>query len=249
MTRSPEIAIIGGTGLAKLEGIEILESKWPTTRFGETSSPLIYGRSGSREIVFIPRHGEDHHIPPHKINYRANLYALKQAGVKRVVAVNAVGGITSKMAPQELCVPDQIIDYTWGREHTFSDGSEGQVNHIDFTMPYHPSVRARLIEAAEAINMPLVRNGVYAATQGPRLESSAEIVRLERDGCDIVGMTGMPEAGLARELGLEYASLALVVNWAAGKSDEPLTLSALQVHLDAGMIKVRKLLRQVISIL
>lgn len=249
MNHAPKIAIIGGTGLAKLEGIEILESRWPTTRFGETSSPLIYGRFQSREIVFLPRHGEDHRIPPHKINYRANLYALKQAGVRMVVAINAVGGITAKMAPQTLCVPDQIIDYTWGREHTFSDGSDDQVMHIDFTMPYHPNVRNKLLEAAALIDMPLNPKGVYAATQGPRLESSAEITRLERDGCDIVGMTGMPEAGLARELGLEYASLALVVNWAAGKSDEPLTLNALQVHLDAGMVKVRTLLHQVIQIL
>lgn len=249
MIRTPEIAVIGGTGLAKLEGIEILESKWPTTRFGETSSPLIFGRFKSREIVFLPRHGEDHHIPPHKINYRANLYALKQAGVRSVVAVNAVGGITGNMAPRKICIPDQIIDYTSGREHTFFDGSQDRVSHIDFTMPYHPNVRNKIIEAAGILGMPINDGGVYGATQGPRLETSAEINKLERDGCDIVGMTGMPEASLARELGLEYASVTLVVNWAAGRSDEVLTLNVLKVHLDAGLVKVKELLHQVIQIL
>ncbi len=249
MIRTPEIAVIGGTGLAKLEGIEILESKWPTTRFGETSSPLIFGRFKSREIVFLPRHGEDHHIPPHKINYRANLYALKQAGVRSVVAVNAVGGITEAMAPRKICIPDQIIDYTSGREHTFFDGSQDRVSHIDFTMPYHPNVRNKLLEAARTLGVPFNNKAVYGATQGPRLETSAEIDKLERDGCDIVGMTGMPEASLARELGLEYASVALVVNWGAGRSDEVLTLNVLKVHLDAGLVKVKELLHQVIPIL
>lgn len=249
MTRTPEIAIIGGTGLAKLEGIEILESRWPTTRYGETSSPLIFGKFGDRELVFLPRHGEDHHIPPHKINYRANLYALKQAGVRSIVAVNAVGGITGRMAPQQLCLPDQIIDYTYGREHTFFDGAQDRVSHIDFTMPYHPNVRNKLLEAAALLSLPVIDGGVYGATQGPRLETAAEINKLERDGCDIVGMTGMPEASLARELGLEYASLALVVNWGAGRSDQILTLNTLKVHLDAGMVNVRSLLLQVIPLL
>lgn len=249
MNRTPEIAVIGGTGLARLEGIEILESKWPTTRFGETSSPLIFGKFKGRELVFLPRHGKDHSVPPHKINYRANLYALKQAGVRSIVAVNAVGGINAKMGPRQLCVPDQIIDYTHSREHTFFDGSQDQISHIDFTMPYHPNVRNRLIEAAAASNISVIDGGVYGATQGPRLETAAEINMLERDGCDLVGMTGMPEASLARELGLEYASLALVVNWAAGRSDEPLTLNTLKVHIEAGMATVRKLLLDVIPIL
>ena len=249
MIRTPEIAVIGGTGLADLEGIEILESKWPTTRFGETSSPLIFGKFRGRELVFLPRHGKDHHLPPHTINYRANLYALKQAGVRSIVAMNAVGGITSKMAPQQLCVPDQIIDYTYGREHTYFDGSQDRGSHIDLTMPYHPNVRNKLIEAAANLNMRINSGGVYGATQGPRLETAAEINKLERDGCDIVGMTGMPEASLARELGLEYASLSLVVNWAAGRSDEVLTLNSLKVHLDAGMVNVRELLLAVIPIL
>lgn len=249
MNRAPELAIIGGTGLADLDGIEILESHWPTNRYGETSSPLIFGRYQGRELVFLPRHGKDHHLPPHKINYRANIYALKQVGVRSIVAMNAVGGISQEMAPRRLCIPDQIIDYTHSREHTFFDGSQDRVSHIDFTMPYHPNVRNKLIEAAGNLGLPVVTEGVYGATQGPRLETAAEIDKLERDGCDIVGMTGMPEASLARELGLEYASLCLVVNWGAGRSDEVLTLNSLQVHIDAGMVDIRAMLLEVIPIL
>jgi len=249
VTNRPVIAIIGGTGLTELSDLEILESEWPETRFGEPSASLIYGRLKSQEIVFLPRHGEQHRIPPHKINYRANIFALKARGVRSIVAVNAVGGITSQMAPQTICIPDQIIDYSYGRDQSFSDGTSDSVQHIDFTEPYHPNVRDALKRAAIASGIDIQYGGVYACTQGPRLESRAEVDRLERDGCDVVGMTGMPEAGLARELGLEYASINLVVNWAAGRSDEMLTMSSIAAQLDKGMVKVRQLLQKTIQLL
>lgn len=249
MTNRPVIAIIGGTGLTQLADLEILENEWPENRYGEPSASLIYGRLKSREVVFLPRHGEQHRIPPHKINYRANIFALKTCGVRSVIAVNAVGGITSRMAPQTICIPDQIIDYSYGRDQSFSDGTSDSVQHIDFTEPYHPNVRDALKRAAAELGLDIQYGGVYGCTQGPRLESRAEVNRLERDGCDIVGMTGMPEAGLARELGLEYASINLVVNWAAGRSDEMLTMSSIQAHLDKGMVKVRQLLQKTIQLL
>jgi len=249
VTNRPVIAIIGGTGLTQLVDLEILENEWPETRYGEPSASLIHGRLKSREIVFLPRHGEQHRIPPHKINYRANIFALKARGVRSVIAVNAVGGITPRMAPETICIPDQIIDYSYGRDQSFSDGSSDSVQHIDFTEPYHPNVRDALKRAATALGLDIHYGGVYGCTQGPRLESRAEVNRLERDGCDIVGMTGMPEAGLARELGLEYASINLVVNWAAGRSDEMITMSSIQAHLDKGMVNVRQLLQKTIQLL
>ncbi len=243
------IAVIGGTGLTELTDLEILRSEWPKTRYGEPSASLMYGRIKTKEIIFLPRHGEQHSIPPHKINYRANLFALKAKGVRSIIAVNAVGGITSKMAPETICIPDQIIDYSYGREHSFFDGTADTVQHIDFTEPYHPNATSALKLAAERTNISIQCGGVYGCTQGPRLESRAEVDRLERDGCDIVGMTGMPEASLARELGIEYASINLVVNWAAGRGNELLTMNTIAKHVDKGMFKVRQLLQKTIQLL
>jgi len=246
-TPAPEsgrVGIIGGTGLTTLEGIEITREQTVTTPWGTPSAPLIHGLLGSQEIVFLARHGHPHRVPPHQVNYRANLWALKEAGVAVIVGVNAVGGIHPERGPTRLVVPDQLIDYTWGRGHTFHEGSLEAVTHIDFTDPYDARVRGALCEAAAELHLQISEFGVYGATQGPRLETAAEIRRLEQDGCDLVGMTGMPEAALAAELGLRYGCLALVVNWAAGKSDHIITMEEIVAALEQGIGDVRRILAQ-----
>jgi 5'-methylthioinosine phosphorylase len=192
--------------------------------------------------VFLARHGHPHKLPPHKVNYRANLLALKEAGVTEIIAVNAVGGITEAMDAEAICIPDQVIDYTHGREDTFYDGVYLPLDHVDFSHPYDQDLSSKLYFAAESKNIITQHGGVYAATQGPRLETIAEIKRLENDGCDVVGMTGMPEAVLARELNIPYASLSLVVNKAAGKSDELITMDDIRRVLDQGMHKVQAII-------
>lgn len=240
-TKAP-VAIIGGTGLTRLDGLEIHGESMPDTPWGETSAPLIHGDLAGQPVIFLARHGHPHHIPPHQVNYRANLWALHQAGARQVVGINAVGGIHPAMGPAHLVVPDQLIDYTWGRGHTFFEGSLEGVTHIDFTFPYAAGVRQVLIDAARGQGLPCSEAGVYAATQGPRLETAAEVLRLERDGCDIIGMTGMPEAALAAELELDYACLALVVNWAAGKSDHVITMAEIEQALAQGLSGVHAIL-------
>jgi len=242
-----KIAIIGGTGLTSLAGVEITETREVETPYGSPSSALSFGTMGDKEIIFLPRHGNPHAIPPHKINYRANIYALKENGVKNIIAVNAVGGITSEMHPERIVVPEQIIDYTYGRKHTFFEDKLDEVIHIDFTNPYNSDLGKQLATASLMSGLDIFNGGVYAATQGPRLETSAEINKLEKDGCDIVGMTGMPEAALARELNINYACLSLVVNWAAGKSDEEITMAVIERHLEAGIGKVKLLLEEFIT--
>jgi 5'-methylthioinosine phosphorylase len=227
-------AVIGGTGLyqiAALEGVETIECD---TVYGKPSAPVRVGYLGGKKIAFMARHGEGHSVPPHKINYRANLRCLKDLGVIKIIAVNAVGGITDAFGPRVLAVPDQIIDYTYGRVHTLSEEPGSEVLHVDFTEPYGLFLRADLLRAAEKISLSMVTRGCYGATQGPRLETRAEIARMRRDGCDLVGMTGMPEAGLARELGLEYACLAIVANWAAGCGDgAEITLEEVLANVNA----------------
>ncbi len=225
-TQAPELAIIGGTGLYQLAGLEDVETRHADTPFGAPSAPLRLGRLGRRRVVFLARHGEQHALPPHKVNYRANLAALQAAGVNRVLALNTVGGVTERFGPRVLACPDQLIDYTWGRVSTFCEGDVdagrgNEVLHVDFGDPYTPSLRADVLAAAQRAGVAVVDGGCYAATQGPRLETRAEVARLRRDGCDLVGMTGMPEAGLARELSLNYACLAIVANWAAGAGPNP----------------------------
>ncbi|HFS0499848.1 TPA: S-methyl-5'-thioinosine phosphorylase, partial [Pseudomonas aeruginosa] len=228
-------AIIGGTGLTQLEGLTLSESLPIETPYGAPSAPLQRGRYAGREVLFLARHGHPHRFPPHQVNYRANLWALKQAGAEAVIAVNAVGGIHAAMGTGHLCVPHQLIDYTSGREHTYFAGDIEHVTHIDFSHPYDEPLRQRLIEALRALGLAHSSHGVYACTQGPRLETVAEIARLERDGNDIVGMTGMPEAALARELDLPYACLALVVNPAAGKSAGIITMAEIEQALHDGI--------------
>lgn len=240
-----ELAIIGGTGLTKLKTLEIQRREVMHTPYGEPSGPLTHGVLGGREVIFLARHGYGHTIPPHEVNYRANIWALKQAGVEHVIAVAAVGGIRDDMAPGLIAFPHQIIDYTFGRQHTYFQGDLTQVTHIDFTEPYCQDLRGKLVSAAGRAGLGAIEDGVYGATQGPRLETAAEVNRLERDGCDMVGMTGMPEAALAREAELCYATCAVLANWAAGRGDGTITMAEIDRHLSAGMEKVRRLLEQV----
>lgn len=240
-------AIIGGTGLTQLDGLTIRQSLSVNTPYGTPSGDIHLGEYAGREVMFLARHGHPHRFPPHKVNYRANIWALKQAGAEAILAVNAVGGIHPDMGTGHFCVPHDLVDYTSGREHTFFADDLEHVTHIDFSCPYSAPLRARLIAALAAEGCAHSDFGVYACTQGPRLESVAEIARLERDGCDIVGMTGMPEAALARELELEYACLALVVNPAAGKSAAVITMAEIEQALHDGIGKVKATLARVLS--
>ena len=240
------IAVIGGSGLNELSNLKVVEEKTIATPYGN-SSVISRGNfaESSAEALFLPRHGEGHHLPPHLINYRANLWAINNLGATHVLAVNAVGGIRQDMKPGTLVLPDQIIDYTYGREHTFFTGDDAGVDHIDFTEPYDRLWRNKVLQAAAEANIAIIGEGVYACTQGPRLESAAEIRKLQRDGCDVVGMTGMPEAALARELTLSYAAINLVVNWGAGLSHQAITMEMIMAELDSGMERVRRLIVEV----
>lgn len=242
-----DIAILGGSGLSTLPGLTITGQHRRDTPYGETSAPLITGAYAGKEILFLPRHGHPHVIPPHKVNYRANIWALKENGARRIISINAVGGITENMIPCRLVIPDQIIDYTWGRHSTFFEDGLSGVTHVDFTRPFSDPLRQLLIRAAQDLRLDICPGGTYGVTQGPRLESAAEIMRMERDGCDLVGMTGMPEAALARELGLDYASVSVVVNWAAGKSGGIITMDIIEENIKTGMESVRELLKAAIG--
>ncbi len=243
------LAIIGGTGLTSLKGLEIIRREVVNTPYGEPSGPLIYGQLSGREVVFLARHGHSHTIPPHRVNYRANIWALHHIGVEKVMAVAAVGGIHPELLSRRIAIPDQIIDYTGARSNTFFEDDLSHVVHVDFTNPYCEELRAILIKAAPKANVSAMTYGVYGATQGPRLETAAEINRLARDGCDMVGMTGMPEAVLARELGLCYAACAVVANAAAGRGEGEITMAEIERNLQDGMAEVRALLEQAIRLL
>lgn len=237
------LGIIGGTGTAALFGagtaIELESGPW-----GATSAPLQRYRFGTHEVIFLSRHGasDTPAIPPHRVNYRANVWAFRELGVDHVLGINAVGGIAPAAAPGRLVIPDQLIDYTWGRDHTFTGDSRFPLRHVDFTTPFCPVLRNRLLAAGSECELELLTAGTYGVTQGPRLETAAEIDRLERDGCHVVGMTAMPEAGLARELDLSYAICCVVVNRAAGRASADLSIHAeIAASLDSGMAGVRRL--------
>ncbi len=239
------LAIIGGSGLTQLASLDLSHQEVVRTPYGEPSGALSFGRIGKQDVVFLARHGYGHTIPPHLVNYRANIWALAHgAKATRIVSVASVGGIRADLKPGSLIAPHQIIDYTWGREVTFHDRLDVPVVHIDFTEPYDKLLRQQLIEAAARAGEKMLDGAVYAATQGPRLETAAEINRYERDGADIVGMTGMPEASLAREAGIPYAALTVVANWAAGRVDSThgIKFENLEAELRVAMIKVRNVI-------
>jgi 5'-deoxy-5'-methylthioadenosine phosphorylase len=243
------LGIIGGTGLTQLSNLEVTHKQVVRTPYGEPSAALVFGRVGGRDVVFLARHGHGHTIPPHTVNYRANIWALDSQGVDSVVSVASVGGIRADLGPGVIAVPDQIIDYTWGRRSTFHEGDDRAVVHIDFTRPYCDRMRRRVLKAAEAASQAVVVDGVYAATQGPRLETAAEIDRLERDGAHMVGMTGMPEASLAREMGLCYAAIAVVANHAAGRgqSRESVRMEDINATLRTALKQVRGIIDKLVE--
>jgi 5'-methylthioadenosine phosphorylase len=237
-------AIIGGSGLAKLTDLRLERREVVRTPYGDPSCALSFGTIDGVDVVFLARHGYGHTIAPHQINYRANLWALSHVGATAIVAVATVGGIRADLGPGVLAIPDQIIDYSHERKGTFFEGPDNPVTHVDFTRPYAEPVRLRLRAAAAAAGVPVAWGGTYGCTQGPRLETAAEIDRLERDGCHLVGMTGMPEAALARELELPYAALAVVANHAAGRgaSHEAISLEAIGRVLETAMVDARRVL-------
>jgi 5'-methylthioinosine phosphorylase len=241
------IAIIGGSGLSRMENLVIDRREVVTTPFGNPSSALTFGSCCSTQAIFLARHGDDHTILPHRVNYCANLAALQQAGATHVIGVCAVGGISQDMPPGRIAIPDQIIDYTWSRRHTIYEDHCNNAAHIDFTEPYCAALRTRLIDAAGKTGIGCATVATYGASQGPRLETTAEINRMDNDGCHIVGMTGMPEASIARELGLCYAVIAVCVNYAAGRGDGPIEMQEIEANLTAGMVNVRKILGQVLA--
>lgn len=245
-----DLAIIGGTGVYALAELTDVQTQLPETCYGSPSGPIRIGTLGRRRVAFLARHGESHSVPPHRINYRANLVALRMLGAQRVLALNTVGGITAQCCPRALVCPDQLIDYTWGRISTFGEEPGSEVLHVDFGDPYTQALRDEVIAATRRVDVAIVDGGCYGATQGPRLETKAEIARMRRDGCDLVGMTGMPEASLARELGLEYASLGIVANWAAGAGpdpDEVITLADVLANVATATAQVGRLLGEMLA--
>lgn len=242
------LAIIGGSGLTRMDGLRVTRREMVKTPYGAPSCPIVFGELGGREVAFLARHGSSHRIPPHRINYCANIWALNSVGIKRIIAVGALGGIRSDSAVGSIVIPDQIIDYTHGREGTFFDGGDDPVEHIDFSYPYDETLRSALIEGARAtVGVQVVDNGVYGVTQGPRLETVAEIRRMANDGCSIVGMTGMPEAALAAELGIAYACCGVVVHPAAGKNEQKIDTKALPAAIKLAMQDAVKVLHETLK--
>jgi 5'-methylthioinosine phosphorylase len=234
------LGLIGGTGLDQWDTTS--RSHAVNSAFGRPSADLEEFQLADLQVFFLPRHGNRHEFPPHAVNYRANIDAFRQLGVAGIIAVNAVGGISSANRPGMLTIPDQLIDYTWGREHTFSSGAGEALLHVEFARPFDGGLRRGLVKAAEIAGVNVLNGGCIGVTQGPRLETVAEVRRLQKDGCDMVGMTTMPEAALAREAGLEYASLCINANWAAGLENTPVTMEAIEATLKQAMVGVRRLL-------
>lgn len=243
------LAIIGGSGLTQLANLDVTHREVMRTPYGDPSGAVTFGQLGGQPVAFLARHGYGHTIPPHEVNYRANLWALHKIGASGVVSVASVGSIRADLKPGDIVIPHQLIDYTWGRKSTYHEGCGVAVRHVDFTDPYDPALRQQLIEAAARAGMTVSDAAVYAVTQGPRLETAAEIDRFERDGADLVGMTAMPEAVLARELGLPYAAINLVANYAAGRADSRhgISFDAIEQVLQESMGRVRTIIAALVG--
>ncbi len=239
------LGIIAGSGfyaLDALSGADMTRGS-PLTPYGEAACAPIAGSWNDHQVAFLTRHGEKHDTPPHLVNYRANLTALQQVGVRGLLLVNCVGGIPPTLGPGRICVPNQVIDYTWGRESTFFD--QGEVRHTDLTEPFCAEFRAAILAAGASHD--LHAGGVYGCAQGPRLETAAEVNRFARDGVDYVGMTAMPEVALARELEWPCAMLSLVVNYAAGRGEGVIDQTDVSRILAEGMPRVQKLIGELLQ--
>jgi len=247
MGKPPTLALVGGTGLTEL--LHDTETCVPDTPYGLPSAPVRIIETEPVRLLFLPRHGSPHRYPPHRVNYRANMWALREAGANHVLAVSAVGGITENYGPGTLSAPDQLIDYSWGREHTYHDSGDVPLVHVDFSHPYQGPLRRMVLRAAASESLEINDGGCIGVFQGPRLESAAEVERARRDGCDMAGMTSLPEAGLARELGLDYAGVAVVSNWGAGVNGEPISEEDIAETLKEPMARVRKLVRALVTII
>lgn len=243
------LAIIGGRGLTQLANLKITHRQVMRTPYGEPSCAFLFGMLNQHEVIFLARHGYGYTIPPHLVNYRANLWALREQGVMDVVSVATVGGIRADLAPGTLVLPDQIMDYTHGRDSTYFDSRNISYSNIDFSQPYSRSMRSRILRSAALVGQPCMDGGVYAATQGPRLDSIAEVNRYAKDGADMVGMTGMPETALAMELDMNYATIAVVANYAAGRGDsrQGINMEALNKTAENAMVRVRAILECVVT--
>ncbi|WP_263771463.1 S-methyl-5'-thioinosine phosphorylase [Propionivibrio soli] len=243
------LAVIGGTGLSQLGNLDVSHREVLRTPYGEPSGAVTFGQIAGQPVAFLARHGYGHTIPPHQVNYRANIWALHHRGALGIISVASVGSIRADLKPGDIVVPNQIIDYTWGRKGSYFEGQGAKVTHIDFTEPYDRALRAMLVASAGEIGLPICDGAVYGATQGPRLETAAEINRYERDGVDIVGMTGMPEAALARELGVPYAAISVVANFAAGRGDsrDGISFEAIEGVLVESMGHVRAIIERLVT--
>jgi 5'-methylthioadenosine phosphorylase len=240
--------IIGGSGLYEIKGLTVKGKKNVTTPFGKPSDAYLIGEMGDREIVFLPRHGKGHSIPPHMINYRANIWGFKKLGVRNIISVSAVGGIRKDLKPGDIVVLDQVLDMTRNRKSTFYDGKGGVV-HIDFTEPYCPDLRSLILRAGRSARVALKKQGTYVAVDGPRLESASEIKSFALLGGDVVGMTGMPEASLAREAEICYAGISVVANYAAGISRRKLTVEEVMEAMHGTMETIKKLLAKTFALI
>lgn len=239
--------VIGGSGFYSFPELDSVSERIVDTPYSDTPVKVSEGVYAGKSVFFLARHGGEHRVPPHKVNYRANIWAFKQLGVEQLIAINAVGGIDERAAPGMLVIPDQVIDYTYGRDHTFFSDFDANISHIEFADPFDSELSCALHRAAKKNELPLVMGGTYGCTQGPRLETKAEISRLKNDGCGVVGMTLMPEASLAREQELKYVSICVVANWAAGISDEPIALSDIMSVLELSVSQIRELILKTIS--
>lgn len=241
------LAMIGGTGLTEFD--RECETLAIDTPYGKPSAPIRVVRTEPVRLLFMPRHGNPHRFPPHRVNYRANMWAFREAGAGRVLAVSAVGGTREPFSPGTLALPDQLIDYTSGREHTYSDSEHVPLVHADFSWPYEGPLRKDLLAAAGQAGVEILDGGCIGVFQGPRLESAAEVRKARQDGCDMAGMTSLPEAGLARELGLDYAGIAVISNWGAGVTGERISEDHIAETLEEPMARVRKIVSALLSLI
>jgi len=241
------IAIIGGTGLSRLDALSVHRREMVKTPFGVPSCPLVFGELNGASVVFLSRHGNRQSIPAHMVNYCANVWALHSVGVERIVAVGGVGAIDDTCKVGDIVIPDQIIDYTTDRTSSYERGDVEGFHQVDFSYPFNHVLRQKLIEGGARADVPVVQQGTYGTVSGPRLETVAEVHRMERDGCSIVGMSCMPEAALARELAVDYAFCAVTVNLAAGKADGVISVPDWQSAIETGMASAQRLLSETVS--